>query len=75
MAAHRGEGEPRHALRLHDRRAAFRLHWRWEAGRSRVLKELCSQVHLVTVIVYITLIAIHITAALKHLLVDRDGVF
>ena len=31
MAAHRGEGEPRHALRLHDRRAAFRLHWRWEA--------------------------------------------
>jgi len=43
--------------------------------RSRVLKELCSQVHLVTVIVYITLIAIHITAALKHLLVDRDGVF
>lgn len=31
--------------------------------------------HLVTVIVFSTLIAIYITAALKHLLVDRDGVF
>jgi cytochrome b561 len=47
-------------------------HWGWEAP---VLKELCSQVHLVTVTLFITLIAIHITAALKHLLVNRDGVF
>ena len=47
-------------------------HWGWEAP---ALKELCSQVHLVTVTLFITLIAIHITAALKHLLVSRDGVF
>ena len=47
-------------------------HWGWEAP---ALKELCSQVHLVTVTLFITLIAIHITAALKHLLVNRDGVF
>ena len=47
-------------------------HWGWEAP---ALKELCSQVHLVTVTVFVTLIAVHITAALKHLLVNRDGVF
>jgi cytochrome b561 len=47
-------------------------HWGWEAP---ALKELCSQVHLVTVTLFITLIAIHVTAALKHLLVNRDGVF
>lgn len=47
-------------------------HWGWDAP---ALKELCSQVHLATVIVFITLIAIHITAALKHRLIDRDGVF
>lgn len=47
-------------------------HWGWEAP---ALKELCSQVHFVTVIVFITLIAIHVSAALKHLLVDRDDVF
>jgi cytochrome b561 len=29
----------------------------------------------VTVTLFITLIAIHVTAALKHLLVNRDGVF
>jgi len=47
-------------------------HWGWEAP---ALKELCSQVHFVTVIVFITLIVIHVAAALKHLLVNRDGVF
>jgi cytochrome b561 len=47
-------------------------HWGWEAP---ALKELCSQAHFVTVIVFITLIAVHIAAALKHLLIDRDGVF
>ena len=47
-------------------------HWGWEAP---VLKELCSQVHFVTVTLFITLIAIHVAAALKHLLVNRDGVF
>lgn len=47
-------------------------HWGWDAP---ALKELCSQIHLATVIVFITLIAIHVAAALKHLLVNRDGVF
>ena len=47
-------------------------HWGWDAP---ALKELCSQVHLVTVTIFITLIAIHIAAALKHLLINRDGVF
>ena len=46
--------------------------WGWE---SPALKELMSQIHYVTVIVFITLIAIHIGGALKHLLVNRDGVF
>lgn len=47
-------------------------HWGWEAP---ALKELMSQVHFVTVIIFITLIAIHVSGALKHLLIDRDGVF
>jgi len=44
----------------------------WE---SELLKELCSQVHFVTIWVFMILIAIHIAAALKYLLVGRDGVF
>lgn len=47
-------------------------HWGWDAP---ALKALCSQVHVVTVIIFMTLIAIHTAAALKHLLVNRDGVF
>lgn len=47
-------------------------HWGWDAP---ALKDLCSQVHLVTATVFITLIAIHVAAALKHLLIKRDGVF
>jgi len=47
-------------------------HWGWEAP---ALKELCSQAHLVTAIMFITLIAIHVVAAFKHLIVNRDGVF
>ncbi len=47
-------------------------HWGWDAPE---LKALCSQVHFITVICFITLIAIHIAAALKHLLVTRDGTF
>jgi cytochrome b561 len=46
-------------------------HWGWD---SPALKELCSQVHYWTVMLFITLIAIHIGAAAKHWLVDRDGV-
>lgn len=47
-------------------------HWGWDAP---ALKELCSQVHLATVVIFIALIALHIAAALKHLLIDRDGIF
>jgi cytochrome b561 len=47
-------------------------HWGWEAP---ALKELMSQLHFVTACVFITLIVIHIAAALKHRFVDRDGVF
>jgi cytochrome b561 len=43
-------------------------------GDSPALKELCSQVHFITVSIFIALIAIHIAAAVKHWLVDRDGV-
>jgi cytochrome b561 len=46
--------------------------WGWE---SPALKDLMSQIHLCTVIVFGTLIAIHICGALKHLLINRDGVF
>ena len=47
-------------------------HWGWDAP---ALKELCSQVHLTTVVIFIALIALHIAAALKHWLIDRDGTF
>ena len=47
-------------------------HWGWEAPE---LKELCSQIHYATVVVFITLIAVHTAAALKHWLIDRDDVF
>jgi cytochrome b561 len=46
-------------------------HWGWDAPE---LKDLCSQIHLTTVIIFIALIAIHIAAALKHRLIDRDDV-
>lgn len=47
-------------------------HWGWEAP---ALKELCSQIHFATVWLFMALVALHIAAALKHLLVNRDGVF
>ena len=47
-------------------------HWGWDAP---ALKEICSNVHLTTVVVMIAIIALHITAAVKHRLVNRDGVF
>jgi cytochrome b561 len=46
--------------------------WGWA---SPVLKEFCSGVHLATVYVLMALAALHIAAALKHLVVKRDGVF
>lgn len=45
--------------------------WGWDAPE---LKELFSQVHFVTAVIFITLIAIHVAAAIKHWLIDRDGV-
>ena len=47
-------------------------HWGWDAP---ALKELCSQVHFVTATLFIVLILLHVSAALKHRFVDRDGVF
>jgi cytochrome b561 len=45
--------------------------WGWE---SPALKALMSQIHLITVIVFMTLVAVHVAAALLHL-ASRDGVF
>jgi len=47
-------------------------HWGWDAP---ALKDLCSAVHLGLACLITALVAIHIAAALKHLLVNRDGVF
>jgi cytochrome b561 len=47
-------------------------HWGWDAPP---LKELMSQVHYVTVVVFMLLIAVHVAAAFKHLLMRRDHVF
>lgn len=47
-------------------------HWGWDAP---ALKELCSAVHLGIACLLTVLVALHIAAALKHLLVNRDGVF
>jgi cytochrome b561 len=47
-------------------------HWGWD---DPGLKELCSQAHFYTVCVFATLIVLHISAALKHRFVDKDGVF
>jgi cytochrome b561 len=43
--------------------------------KSAPLKEFFSAVHLSLAWVFMTLIALHAAAALKHLLLDRDGVF
>lgn len=47
-------------------------HWGWE---DAALRGNFSAVHRVTAFIFAVLIAIHIAAALKHLLVDKDGVF
>lgn len=47
-------------------------YWGWE---DLALREELATVHRVAALVFAVLIAIHIAAALKHLLVDRDGVF
>ena len=45
-------------------------HWGWD---SPAYKEICSQVHYIAVWVFMTLIAIHFAAAVKHM-IARDGV-
>ena len=45
-------------------------HWGWDAP---AYKEISSQVHYITVIVFMLLIALHVAAAVKHMLA-RDGV-
>lgn len=47
-------------------------HWGWDAP---ALKELCSATHLACVWILMVLVTVHVAAAFKHLLVDRDGVF
>lgn len=47
-------------------------HWGWDAP---ALKELCSAIHYVTVWVFMTLVCLHVLAALRHLLLLRDGIF
>lgn len=47
-------------------------HWGWE---SPALKALLSQIHYGAAILFMVLIALHVSAALKHRFVDRDGVF
>ena len=46
--------------------------WGW---KSVALKDFFSALHGATALVFIALIALHAAPALKHLLVDRDGVF
>lgn len=43
--------------------------------KSDELKSFFSAVHLGLAWVFMTLITLHVSAAIKHLLVDRDGVF
>ena len=47
-------------------------HWGWE---DAALRGELAAVHRVAAIVFVTLIALHIAAALKHLVWDKDGVF
>lgn len=44
--------------------------WGW---KSEGLKDLCSTIHLWTSLALVGLIALHVAGALKHALVDRDG--
>ena len=47
-------------------------HWGWE---DAALRGNFTAVHRITALIFAVLIAIHVAAALKHLLVDKDGVF
>ena len=45
-------------------------HWGWEAP---AYKAICSQVHYIAVVIFMLLIAVHVAAAIKHMMA-RDGV-
>ena len=47
-------------------------HWGWNSPR---LKELFSMIHWGTAVLFASIVTLHVLAAFKHLLVDRDGVF
>lgn len=47
-------------------------HWGWD---SPALKDVFSALHLGTACLLMAVLAVHVAAALKHLVVDRDGVF
>ena len=46
--------------------------WGWKDDAA---KEFLSTVHFVAAIMFVSLIKLHVLAALKHLFIDRDGVF
>lgn len=46
--------------------------WGW---KDESLKDLFSTVHYIAAMAFIALIAVHVAAAFRHLVVDRDGVF
>ncbi|MGB2818418.1 MAG: cytochrome b [Burkholderiaceae bacterium] len=46
--------------------------WGW---KDEALKDLFSAMHFTAALVFMLLIAVHVLAALKHWLIDRDGVF
>jgi cytochrome b561 len=46
--------------------------WGW---KDDVLKDFFSSVHFVAALVFMLLITLHVLAAMKHLWIDRDGVF
>jgi cytochrome b561 len=47
-------------------------HWGWDAP---ALKELTSQIHFGTVCVFMALILVHVTAAVRHLVTRDDRIF
>jgi cytochrome b561 len=44
-------------------------------SENKVIYDLLQGVHETTAVLLITLVVIHVAAALKHLVIDRDGVF
>jgi len=46
--------------------------WGW---KDEALKDFFSAAHYVTAWIFMSLIALHLAAAMKHLLLDRDGIF